>query len=251
MKLFRNRPDLRFDGRIHEQVLPAIRAAGGDVAWTDLYVVHSGSDQSAAAQERKLRRDLHLLQLELAERPEHPFTLFNLGMTYVHASRFSEAADYLRRGIAQSNPGESHLRKAYALLVYAEMRLGQRELALETCRRGRSLFPHDAELRFREAVVLHESGRYDEARQAYGDVLRNGEERHFASLDRALTGFKAHQNLAVIARDKGDLVEAVREWREVVRAAPQYRVGWRGLGDTLVRAGQIEDAERTVVRPAQ
>ena len=35
VKLFRNRPDLRFDGRIHEQILPAIRAAGGEVAWTD------------------------------------------------------------------------------------------------------------------------------------------------------------------------------------------------------------------------
>jgi O-antigen biosynthesis protein len=28
VKLFRNRPDLRFDGRIHEQVLPAIRRLG-------------------------------------------------------------------------------------------------------------------------------------------------------------------------------------------------------------------------------
>ena len=50
IKLFRNRPDVRFDGRIHEQVIPAIRAAGGQVAWTDVYVVHSGSDQSPAAQ---------------------------------------------------------------------------------------------------------------------------------------------------------------------------------------------------------
>ena len=44
VKLFRNRPDLRFDGRIHEQLLPAIRRPGGEVAWTDVYVVHSGSD---------------------------------------------------------------------------------------------------------------------------------------------------------------------------------------------------------------
>ena len=52
--------------------------------------------RARAAQERKLERDLRLLQLELAERPEHPFTLFNLGMTHVHSGRFAEAADYLR-----------------------------------------------------------------------------------------------------------------------------------------------------------
>ncbi len=141
VKLFRNRPDLRFDGRIHEQVLPAIRRAGGEVAWSDVYVVHSGSDQSPAGQRKKLERDLRLLELELAERPEHTFTLFNLGMTHVHAARFEEGAGFLRRSIARSGPDDSHLRKAYALLVYAEMRLGRREEALETCRRGLDALP--------------------------------------------------------------------------------------------------------------
>jgi len=243
VKLFRNRPDLRFDGRIHEQLLPAIRRAGGEVAWSDVYVVHSGSDQSPQAQRKKFERDLRILELELAERPEHPFTLFNLGMTHVHAGRYGEGSGYLRRSIAQSNPDESHLRKVYALLVYAEMRLGCRAEALETCRRGLRLFPHDVELRFREGVLLHELGRLQEATQAYSAVLTNGEERHFSSVDRALTGFKVHHNLAVVATDMGDLVAAEHEWREVVRAAPRYRQGWRGLGETLIRAGRFLDAE--------
>jgi len=243
VKLIRNRPDLRFDGRIHEQVLPAIRRLGGEVAWTDLYVVHSGSDQGRAAQEKKRERDLRLLELELAERPEHPFTLFNLGMTHVHGSRFEEAADYLRRGIARSGPEESHLRKAYALLVFAKMRLDHHAAAFEACTRGRAMFPRDAELRFRQGVLLHELGKLEEARQAYLDVMDTKEERHFASVDRGLAGFKARQNLAVVASDMGDLVEAEREWREVVRESPRYRTGWRGLGETLVRRGRFAEAE--------
>jgi GT2 family glycosyltransferase/tetratricopeptide (TPR) repeat protein/2-polyprenyl-3-methyl-5-hydroxy-6-metoxy-1,4-benzoquinol methylase len=242
VKIFRNRPDLRFDGRIHEQVLPAIRRAGGEVAWTDLYVVHSGSDQSRAGQERKLRRDLRLLELELAERPEHPFTLFNLGMTHVHASRFAEAAGYLRRGIARSGPEESHLRKAFALLVYAEMRLKHHDAALEACRQGRAMFPRDVELRFREGVLLHELGRLEEARRAYRDVLESREERHFSSVDRSLSGFKARQNLAVVANDLGELAEAEEQWRRVVAEVPGYRPGWRGLGETLIRRGRFEEA---------
>ncbi len=242
VKLFRNRPDLKFEGRIHEQILPAIRRAGGDVAWTDLYVVHSGSDPSPAAQERKRQRDLRILERELAERPEHPFTLFNLGMTFVDGARFAEAADYLRRSIARSGPEESHLRKAYALLLYAEMRLEDRERARETCRRARELFPQDAELRFREGVLLHDLGRLEEARRAYRDVLENREERHFTSVDRALTGFKARQNLAVVAADLGDLADAERQWRAVVREAPRYRTGWRGLGEILMRLGRFDEA---------
>jgi GT2 family glycosyltransferase/tetratricopeptide (TPR) repeat protein len=243
VKLFRNRPDLRFEWRIHEQVLPAIRRAGGEVAWTDLYVVHSGSDQSPEGQEKKRQRDWRLLALELAERPEHPFPLFNLGMTYVDGSRFAEAVDPLRRSIARSGPDDSHLRKAYALLSFAELRLKRHAEALETCRRGRKLFPQDAELRFREGLVLHELGRLDEARRAYLDVLESDEERHFASVDRGLAGFKAQQNLAVVAADMGDLAESERYWRAVVQEMPRYRLGWRGLGETMLRRGRVAEAE--------
>ena len=243
VKLFRNRPDLRFDHRIHEQILPAIRAAGGEVAWTDFYVVHSGSDQTSVGQEKKRERDLRILNLELAERPEHPFTLFNLGMTHCHGARFAEAVGYLRRGITRSGAGEPHLRKAFALLVYALMRLGRHAEAMEAIQRGRALFPRDTELRFREGVLLHELGRLDEARNAYLGALNGGDERHFSSVDRALRGFKAHQNLAVLANDVGDLAEAERQRREVVREVPRYRQGWRGLAETVLRGRRFADAE--------
>ena len=38
---------------------------------------------TAEGQAKKLARDLALLALEEAVRPDHPFTLFNLGMTYL------------------------------------------------------------------------------------------------------------------------------------------------------------------------
>jgi hypothetical protein len=76
VKLFRNRPDLRYELRIHEQILPSIRRAEGAIAFSDLFVVHSGADRTPEGYRRKLRRDLRLLKMELAERPGCPFTLF-------------------------------------------------------------------------------------------------------------------------------------------------------------------------------
>ena len=242
VKLIRNRTDLRFEGRIHEQILPAIRRAGGTVAWTKLYVVHSGSDPSPKAQEQKRRRDLHILHLELRERPDHPFTLFNLGMTYCDGARFEEAEEFLKRSIGRSAPEESHLRKAYALLVYAQMRQGRPEEALTTCRRARGLFARDAELRFREGVILQELRRLEEAARAYRDVLVNPDDLHFNSIDRGLTGFKARQNLAVVYTDMGDLVRAEEEWRQVTREVPRLRAGWHSLGEVLIRNSRVGEA---------
>jgi tetratricopeptide (TPR) repeat protein len=91
--------------------------------------------------------------------------------------------------------------------------------------------------------LLHELGRLAEARRAYLDVLESREDRHFSSVDRGLSGFKARQNLAVVATDLVDLVEAETQWRRIVAEVPQYRPGWRGLGETLIRQDRLGEAE--------
>jgi GT2 family glycosyltransferase/tetratricopeptide (TPR) repeat protein/SAM-dependent methyltransferase len=244
VKLFRNRPNLRFEHRIHEQIIPAIRRAGGDVAWTDLFVVHAGYDHSPEGQVRKKERDLRLLHRELEERPRHPFTLFNLGMTYSDCGEANRAAGYLEESLRNSQVGESQRRKAFALLTYCRQQLGDLKGALAVCEKGLAECPDDLELRFRYGVVLHHSGRLDESVLAYQRVLGGSAERYFTSVDRGIGGFKAHQNLAVIYAEQGHLDRAEAEWRAVTNEAPSHRLGWRGLGDVLIGRGKIEEAIR-------
>ena len=78
VRLFRNRPDVRWEFRVHEQILLAVRQSGAELRWADVIIDHAGY-VDPALRHRKLERDLRLLQLEEAERPGHPFTLFNLG----------------------------------------------------------------------------------------------------------------------------------------------------------------------------
>ena len=106
VKLVRNDPRLRFTGRIHEQILPAIRKVGGEVRWTDIAVHHSGADTSPEGRRRKLSRDLHLLRLELAEHPDDSFALFNLGMTLLDGGQAEQALLQLSRSLVLSEPGE-------------------------------------------------------------------------------------------------------------------------------------------------
>jgi hypothetical protein len=46
VKLVLNLPELRWDRRIHEQIIPSIRLVGGEIAMTDLFVTHAGADQT-------------------------------------------------------------------------------------------------------------------------------------------------------------------------------------------------------------
>jgi GT2 family glycosyltransferase/tetratricopeptide (TPR) repeat protein len=248
VKLFRNRADLRFEFRIHEQIIPAIRRAGGEVAWTDLYVVHSGADHTPEGRQRKLVRDLRLLELDLAERPEHPFVLFNLGMTYADAGQHDEAVAHLRRSLAAADPGESQVRKAYALLVGSLTHLQRHDEALDVCRQARSQFADDRELLFREGLLAHELGRLEEAERAYQAVLSTREARHFMSLHQGIAGFKTHHNLALVYTDQGVLDRAEEQWRSALAEAPDYADGWRGLGDCLFRQEKRDELRQVIAQ---
>lgn len=247
-KLFRNRPDLRFEGRIHEQVLAAINRAGGDVLFTDLYVVHAGADHTPEGRRRKLGRDLRLLRLERRDRPDHTFVHFNLGMTYADAGKHAKAVAALVRSRELAQPHESHVRKVYALLVASHRELGQRAEAWQACREGLFWFPKDPELLFREGLLAHEDGRLREAELAYLGALANDDAVHFGSIDRGIVGFKARQNLAAVYADMGEPGRAGEQWRAIATEAPGYRAGWQGLVDNLIAQGKLDDAQNIAAR---
>ncbi len=237
VKLFRNRTDLRFEGRIHEQILRPIRAAGGDVAWTDIHVVHSGSDQSAAGRRRKVERDLRILLAELQDQPNHPFVLFNLGMTYADAGDHGQAVDFFRRSLAISDPTESHVRKAYALLASSLFQLERWQESLEQCQTGLQVVGRDPELFFRSGLAHHQLGQHDDAIVAYQSALAGDTDVHFNSRDVGISGFKARHNLAVAMEDCGRYSDAESQWRAIVVEVPHYEAGWRGLLDNVRKQG--------------
>jgi glycosyltransferase involved in cell wall biosynthesis len=241
-KVFRNRPDIRFEGRIHEQVLAAISRAGGEVAYTPFFVVHAGADDSPAGRRRKLTRDFRLLRMELKEQPGQTFTLFNLGMTFADAKRHRKAVRALERSLASVRPNDMHLRKIYALLASSLKELGRPDEALRYCRDGLALFPKDPELHFRSGLLLHDAGRLRQAELEYLAALAKNDELHFASLDRGITGFKSRQNLAAVYSDMGAAHKAEEQWRTIVREVPGYRYAWQALADNLLEQNKLEAA---------
>ena len=101
IRLFPIREDVRWTYAVHEQILPALRRANVPVRWTGVTVRHTGYTDPAL-RERKLQRDRKILEAELAERPDDPFVLFNLGSIAVERQDWRTALGYLRRSLRRS-----------------------------------------------------------------------------------------------------------------------------------------------------
>ncbi len=243
VKIIRNIPGICFEGRIHEQVLPSIRRLGGEVGWTDIVIDHSGADYSPEGQARKLERDLRILNKDLENRPGHPFVLFNLGMTHANAGEPTRATEFLTKCIEMSSTSESHLRKAYSLLVSTLNAMDRPTDAQRRCWEGLGRYPDDPELLFLSGTLAQRFDQLVEAEEAYTRILQRNRTRHFSSLDPGIVGHKCRQNLAVVLERMGRWEEAESYWRAIHADMPGYLDGWRGLVDNLLHQNKVQAVE--------
>ncbi len=248
VKLFRNKPYHRFEGRIHEQILEPIYRHGGTIERTNLYVVHSGYDYSPEGQQRKRERDLTILELDLADRPDHPFVWFNIGMTAHHLKDWPKAIHALERSLELSKAHESTVRKVFAMLANSYLEHGEREKAKERLETGLARFPHDPELLFRAGILYRELGELEAAEKSYLHLLNHRESGHIDSLDVSMTTYKAHHNLALLFLDMGRLPEAEAQWKAGLTYSPDFSPSLQGLGELYLRQQRFDEVRGIIQR---
>jgi glycosyltransferase involved in cell wall biosynthesis/tetratricopeptide (TPR) repeat protein len=247
VRLFKNHPELRWEFRVHEQVLPSLRRLNTDIRWADVLIQHTGY-QDPGLRGRKLQRDLRLLRLADEETPDHPFTLFNLGSITQELGRPAEALPLLRRSLERSQPGDSIVRKLFSVIAQCHRQLQQAGEALAACRAGRSYFPEDAELLFVEGMVRRGHGDREGARACLERLLANPEDSHFASVDPGIRGYKSRVQLAGIYKEEGRWAEAEKQWRAALAEQPGLVQVWLELGDLLVAQGRWPELDEVIER---
>jgi tetratricopeptide (TPR) repeat protein len=266
VRLFPRHPEVRWEYRVHEQLLPSLRRAGVGVRFTDIVIEHTGY-VDPALRDQKMERNLRLLTLDQADRPDDPFTLFNLGVGYSQLGKLAEAIGLLRRSLERSRPGDSIVPKLYAALVRAHDRLGQAAEARAACRAGRVRCPEDAELLFLDGLLRKASGDRAGAEGCWrqllamaGSFTAEGAESaekvglglpgYFSDVDEGfLTG--AREQLGMLCREQGRDKEAEEHWLAVLQntgagdgqECPSYGISLRGLGELYLGQKRYSDLE--------
>jgi tetratricopeptide (TPR) repeat protein len=181
LRMFRNRPEYRFKGRLHEQVAYAMP---GDLAerfeHTGVRVEHYGYLGVVRDAKEKSRRNIELLERQAAEGVDTPFHAFNLGSEYAAVgdaaaalAQFQRAWDGLR--------GEDDLDKRgyvpslISRLTKALRVQGQLEAAEAQADEGLAIFPGFTDLRFEQAACARDRGETERARELFETCLEMGD----------------------------------------------------------------------------
>lgn len=171
-RLFRNDPRIRFDGVIHETMLPGIQRVvaedGARIGESDLAIDHVGYDGEQTA---KHLRNLPLLQARLAADPEHVYCWQQLGHTLLALGNETGAIDAWHRGLDVIRRRPEALatdRSLYLDLLLHGARAGERRTPLlaEALRH----FPGDPLLAWLHGHALIDEGRPAEAIAIFEDL---------------------------------------------------------------------------------
>jgi len=231
VRLFPLLPGIRWERRVHEVINAAVDRARIKTEWTDISIRHTGY-ADPAIHERKRQRNLKLLQRELAERPDDPFTYYYLATLAFERKQWQEALGYYIVSLAKWGTSQSIACKLHAMIAWTNQILGRYEESLRVCNEGLHYFPVDGELWFRKAVSLRYLHRTNEAEACWKQVLLLGRPQTFYSVDQGIYGHLTRHNLALIAEERGDYVEADMHWRAIVADSPNHAEALKRLVHT-------------------
>jgi tetratricopeptide (TPR) repeat protein len=180
LRVFRNRPEYRFEGRLHEQIahhLPAY--APGRIERTQVRVEHYGYLGAVRDAKEKSRRNIELLRAQAAEGPADAFLHFNLGTEHLAAGEPAAALAQLQRAWQLVEDGGDEYRDYTPTLV---LRLTN---ALRTCGRaaesiamaeqGLELFPGFTDLVYARGLAELALERESDALASWAQCIEMGD----------------------------------------------------------------------------
>lgn len=242
-RLFQNRPDMRFEGRVHEEVARGRPDVATDYR-LDIVFDHFGADPEVMREKAKDARNIALLEARLAEDPEHLMTWFYLASQHWIGERRAEAVDAFERVVElfERDPSRYGLGVrqvpvpySYVGLVRGHLDAGRVERALDHGARGLERFPDNPDLAFHTGLAWLTRGDVDTARSLLAQAAAT-EVKGYGLIgmhDRTIGAWKAPKLVADIDFERGDAAAAHAGYRRVIDALPE------GHADRVVVAARL------------
>jgi glycosyltransferase involved in cell wall biosynthesis len=235
LRLFRRDPRLSWSRRVHEGLTPWPTALGHEPVFTDIRIDHLGYQDAGLAQ-RKMRRNMRLLQMEFAVAPEDPCVLMDLANAYAQLGKLSESRRCLRAVISRSDCRPLLLRRAYTALAELENTEGNFRASSQVLERALQRFPNDEYLLYMQSEALYNLGYYALAKAKLIKILWQQPEKNTFQVGAPgdIRQRLARLALGEVLRVEPALAEAEEVLRGVVNDFPADASAWFFLGRVYV-----------------
>jgi tetratricopeptide (TPR) repeat protein len=180
LRLLRNRPQVRFAGRVHEQASASILANGWTIGASTARIVHDGYLPERVAALGKHERNLALVLAMRRDEPENAYAAYQHGKTLAAMSRYDDAiqpfTDALALLEAEPDPTATPFYgRTFLHLGLLHEKRGDDAAALEAYFAGTERIPTDAALWLAIGRLCATHGESALAAGAFAQAIEHGD----------------------------------------------------------------------------
>ncbi len=244
IRLFRNLPGIRFEGRVHEQIGESIARLGLPIArLEDAIIHHFGYRPEEMKAKDKHQRNVSLIKKSLSENPEDGFQWFNLANSYYTAGDWESVIRCCEKAEPSLKQGLPHAQLAYQIWALALYHLGRYEEGLKVCQRAEQSCITGPLTEYAKACLLRALKRFPQALSC----AKKAEElplMGYEAGDITISTYKALYLQAEILMEMGKRGEAVQVLQKVKERAEHFWQARLRLIQELRHIGDLDSALR-------
>jgi tetratricopeptide (TPR) repeat protein len=227
LRILRNRPQYRFEGRVHEQI--AARLPGylpERVESTEVRIEHFGYLASVRRERGKSARNIELLRLQAAEEQPSAFLHYNLGCEHAAAGETAEALAEFERAWGLLAPGDLDAQEFVpalaARLVRSLLLAGRPEEAIALAQDALAGLPRFTDLVFTQALANLALARPDAAEALFERCIEMGDAPTAYAPTLGCGSYLPAVHLAELLSARGDLARAREMLERCLREHPGF-----------------------------
>ncbi len=248
LRYFRNRPEHRYEGIIHEQVSRSIEASvkrfDGKVVGSRMHVDHYGYERELWIERKKAERNLGLLERAMGDVNENAYLAYkHADLLRAHPDRermhaaFVQAAHLVDLDARRDRVRPFHA-EVFALWAHELLRDGELAWAANLVERGARVGPATAHLHFVTGQVRLAQGRAQSAFEAFSKCRALDGTNQVATPSPGITSWRSGAGLLRSLIDLGRLNEAAEFASSEASAHPEQPELALVASEALTRAKQ-------------
>lgn len=213
VRMFRNKPEYRFEGKLHEQIISSITAKGSQapVVNSGICIMHYGYLASEFLAKNKAVRNHRINQRLVDDDPNNPFYLYSLGGSCVNLNDLEGAMAHYRKALQHVNLRAMYAPSIFISLISCLLKTGQLAEAVEYMEQCKANYPDYVDIHYIEGELYHQLGHISRAVPCFEKCLSLGEQLAGRYTSRTGVGsFLPNFKLAEIYNSEGDLKKALQ-----------------------------------------
>jgi glycosyltransferase involved in cell wall biosynthesis len=224
LRMFKNRPEHRFEGRIHEQIAPSINRHNPNAVYaaTDVKIHHYGYMDETVVKKDKINRNLKLLRQMLEDNPDDPFVLYNIGMEYFRVGDLNNALESFRDAKKHLSPEYNFSHMVFYKETQCLQMLGRYQEANRSCDEGIGFYPDYTDLYLFKGFGFMQTGQWKEAASAFLRAYELGEPPKMYTTEEGIGTYQPCYMLGLVNEELCDFGNALDWYVKALRHKPDF-----------------------------